>query len=198
MNKTTRINVETKKGTVQATLWEVWQNHPWPDIAKGGHFQWRNADGLFSEYNHPAQGIGRNYTAVLLRSDLTERQHNRKDYAGYQDDKSAPANPGCIVYRGKSLGELSITIDGAGYAEIRARYGEYPDTTTPGEREFVKASIVPYLVAYIEANRDSLKADAMAAIRETVKRNLADAREAIAKLEAEAEAAIKAEESRKA
>lgn len=195
---TTTINVTTKKGTAQLTTWEVWQNHPWPDIEKGGRFQWRNADGLFGTYTSPARGIGRNYTAVLLRSDLAERQHNRKDYAGYRDGQNDKENPGCIVYRGKSLGELSITIDGNGYATIRTRYGEYPDTTTPGEREFIKREIVPYLLAFIEANRAELKAQAIAGIRQQVADRITEAKDAIDRLSREAEAAIKAEEGRKA
>lgn len=198
MNMTVKVTIETKKGQTQNTQWGVWQERPFPDIEKGGRFKWRNGEGLFPNFNGPAQGIGRNYTAVLLRSDLTKRENNRKDYAGYQEDRNTPENPGCIVYRGKSLGETSIKIDSHGYATIRTRYGSYPDTTTAGEREFVKAAVVPGLIAFIEANRAELKAEAIAAIRETVKRNLADARQDIDELEAEAEAAIKAEESRKA
>ncbi len=200
MNKTVKITITTKKGITQETQWLVWQNRPYPDIEKAGSWKWRNGDGLFSDFNGPARGIGRNYSAVLLRSDLdmTKRENNRKDYAGYKDGQNDKENPGCIVYRGKSLGELSITIDGNGYATIRTRYGEYPDTTTPGEREFINREIVPYLLAFIEANRAELKAQAIAGIRQQVSDRITEAKDAIDRLSREAEAAIKAEEGRKA
>lgn len=199
MHRTVKITITTKKGTTQETQWLVWQERPYPDIEKGGSWKWRNADALFGNFNGPAQGIGRNYKACLLRSDIdkTGIKGDRTDYAGFTPYRETVANPGSIVLFGKDLGETEITIE-PNYARIRTRNDKYPNDTLPRERDFIEASILPGIKAFIEANRDALHADAVSEMRAYMAERITEAREAINKLEAEAEAAIKAEESRKA
>lgn len=130
MNKTTKITITTKKGITQDTQWMVWQERPYPDIEKTGCWKWRNCDNLIANFNGPAQGIGRNYKAVLLRSDIdkTGIKGNRTDYAGFTPYRETVSNPGTIQLFGKDLGETEINIE-PHYTRIRTRNDKYPNDT---------------------------------------------------------------------
>ena len=180
--KTATIKISTKKGQTQETKWIIAQAHPYPDIEKAGSWRWRNADELFDTYQHPAAGLGNNYYCELLRSDIPADGHDRKSFAGFD------GNPGTITLRGVNLGEMRVDVNENGYNKISVRGFE---TTTPGEKAFITAAIIPGLLAAIEESKAELKAEAVEAVRACIVEHVRDARAEIDKLEAEALGAIK-------
>ena len=180
--KTARIKVSTKKGQTQSTAWRIIQAHPYPDIEKAGSWRWRNCEGLFDSYQHPAAGLGNNYYCQLLRSDKPADGRDRTSFAGYD------GNPGTIVLRGVDLGEMRIDVHGNGYNKISVRGFNSP---TSGEAAFITAAIIPCLLAAIAESKAELKAEAVEAVRVCIVEHVKEARAAIDKLEVEALNAVK-------
>ena len=188
--KTLQIEVETKKGCKMLTTWGVWQSHPYPDIeGHSGSFKWRNGGGLFGQFGNPPTGLANEYQAVLLREGWTPEtaQNNRNDYAGFEwNDYGQPKQtlPGCIIFRGKSLGEMSAEIraDDA-YVSFRVHECDY---ATESERAFLKEQITPSLLAFVRDNTVPLKVEVVQKITARFVSEIVDARKCIDILENEA------------
>lgn len=177
------ITVSTKKGHSQLTRWLITQDRPHPSLHAIYGIDWQNAEGLFPRYNQPQiPTIGTTYRCSLLRSDidLGNLTGNRNDCAGYAPDKVP--HPGCIELRGRSLGELDIKFDrNPEWPEIRQ---DVSGTPSHGEREWVMANIIPQLRAYIAANAESLKAEAVESLKAYVAASIAKARKELDEAEA--------------
>lgn len=188
-----RINVETKKNCVTQTIWGIRQIAPNPDFeGTCGTFRWRNAGGLIPRWrpvDMEKPNIGQNYVCDLLRNDTEEHDINsRCSHAGYVEDvKTGWSNPGVIVLRGESLGEMSIWFEGNLWPSINVRSHCTP---TDGERNFIKAHVVPYLLEHIERNKTGLKADAIRDLRINVQNRLDGARNRLRQLDDEMTKAI--------
>lgn len=182
----TALNVSPKKGEYVRLRFLIKQSHPHPDIhGATGRLAWRNAEGLFAQWNRPAEGIGAKYYCDLLAEGVEPpTDYNRTHFAGYE------GNPGSFSLRGKDIGELQIQIElrqapfHTTYATIRVRGF---DTPTPTERDFINREIVPFLQAHIEANRDALREQARAEIMAAMRAKVAEAREQLAELEEQIE-----------
>ena len=193
--KTLQIEVETKKGCKMLTTWGIWQLHPYPDIeGHSGSFKWRNGGGLFGQFGNPPTGLANEYQAVLLREGWTPEtaQDNRKDHAGFEwNDYGQPKQtlPGCIIFRGKSLGEMfaEIRIDRDDYVSFRVRGSDY---ATESELAFLKEQIAPSLLAFVRGNTIPLKVEAVQKIKAQFASKVFDVRESINILENEASAVL--------
>ena len=195
------ITVSTKKDHAQTTRWLVTQSRPCPDItSEGSTLAWRNSGDLFPSYrnNHAPVRLPSEYTCHLLREDIDPAtlDGSRRDHAGfnpgyiYQDGQRIPQpdNPGAIVLRGHSLGEMSISFSGnPEWPEIKVR--GY-DTPTPAERAWIKANIVPGLRAHIENSSLSLRAASVSALRDDMAARIATARVQLDQLEKQANDAL--------
>lgn len=170
------ITVSAKKGHEQKTRWLVSQARPFPDIHGVSRLEWRNAGQLIPQYGSKLPPtLGSTYYCHLLRSDFNPETAtgNRNDFAGfspglvYKDGVRVmqPDLPGSIEFRGKSLGEMEITFgNNPEWPDIKVRgYNGSPTTT---ERDWIKAVIVPALRQFIADNAASLKAEAVAALKE--------------------------------
>lgn len=191
------VTVSTKKDHAQTTRWLVTQSRPYPDItSEGSTLAWRNAGDLFPSYrnSHAPTRLPSEYTCHLLREDIDpgKLDGSRRDHAGfnpgytYQDGQRIPQpdNPGALVLRGHSLGEMSITFSGnPDWPDIKVRGF---DTPTPAERAWIKANIVPGLKSFIEANSASLRAAAVASLRDDMTARIATARLQLEQLEKQA------------
>lgn len=179
------ITISPKKGETQVTRWLVTQSRPYPDLDQWN--RWRNDGGLFDKYNQPAQGLDEKYNVYLLRSDFDmekmELAHSRLDHAGYEN------NPGGITFRGKPLGEIT--------GEVKRYFGEqdcyfmqsYATTISPSAKDFLKEQVAPGLIAFVQANRESLKEAASLATLEGMYKVIREARAAIDAAEKQIEAA---------
>lgn len=195
------ITVSTKKEHAQTTRWLITQSRPYPCItASGSALVWHNSGDLFPSYrnNHAPTRLPSEYVCHLLREDITpdKMDGSRRDHAGYnpgpiyQDGArlANPDNPGAVVLRGHSLGEMSITFSGnPDWTDIKVRGF---DTPTPAERAWIKDNIVPALRAYIESNAASLRAAAVSALKEDMAARIAAARAQVDQLETQANDAL--------
>ena len=191
------IEISTKKDHSQTTRWLVTQSRPYPDItSEGSTLAWRNAGDLFPSYrnNHAPVRLPAEYVCRLLREDIdpTKLDNSRRDHAGfnpgyvYQDGQRIhqPDNPGAIVLRGHSLGEMSVSFSGnPDWPDIKVRGF---DTPTPAERAWIKANIIPGLLAHIENASLSLRAAAVASLRDDMAARIATARLQLDQLEKQA------------
>ncbi len=184
------ITVSTKKGHEQKTRWHVEQSRPFPDMERG---EWRNSGGLIPQHGSKGKPtIGNEYRCFLLRADFDEAQAtgNRNDFAGFSPGlvyvnglrALQPENRGPIELRGKSLGEMVITFgNNPEWPDITVRgYGNRP---TESERDWIKAAIVPALRQFIADNNDSLKAQAVAALKKDTAERIASYRADLDKME---------------
>ncbi len=185
------IIVSPRKGEEILTLWAITQSRPYPRIKVSGWWHWEGAGGLLPDNGRTtAEGLARDYTAVMLRHDFNPdlAEDNRKDHAGYE---GAPS----IKFRGNDLGEIRATIRiGEGYKDGAACWFErgYGAKFSPGEAKFLEEQVKPGLVDYIRRNADALKAEAVAGIRASVNKVLHEAKEELEKLEKEMVEAIRA------
>jgi hypothetical protein len=179
----TKIEISTKKGYSQTTTWRIKRSLQHPTICRTG---WQGAEGLLPQFGRmegkPA--LPPSCTCELLRSDLVEEVGNRLDLAGFD------GNPGAIVLRGQSLGEVVVKLGpcpyyrGGGWgADIWVRgHSERP---TKGEREWIESHIVPALVAAIDAHRAQLAEMAKAELVAYVGRQVREERARLDELEEE-------------
>lgn len=195
------LEISTKKDHAQTTRWLVTQSRPYPCItASGSALVWHNSGDLFPSYrnNHAPTRLPSEYTCHLLREDIdpAKLDNSRRDHAGfnpgfsYHDGQRIPQpdNPGAIVLRGHSLGEMSITFSGnPDWPDIKVR--GY-DTPTPAERAWIKDNIIPSLKSFIEANAASLRAAAVSALRDDMAARIATARAQLSQLEKQANDAL--------
>lgn len=193
--KTTQTTITTAKSREQVTTWGIWQDRPYPSIDGGGYrARWSNCGGVFPEYGNPAKGLEAKFSAVLLREGYTPETAtgNRNDYAGFVPCRETEAIPGAIMFRGRSLGEVSAEIDtrphGCG-VWWKVRGGETPTET---EKALLREQVEPVLVAAVDEHAAELRREAVEGIRETCKNAIAEARKALDTLEQEAQAAIAA------
>ena len=195
------VTVSTKKDHQQTTRWLITQSRPYPCItASGSALVWHNSGGLFPSYrnNHAPTRLPAEYTCHLLREDIdpAKMDNSRLDHAGfnpgytYQDGQRVPQpdNPGAIVLRGHSLGELSIAFRGnPDWPDIKVRGFDPP---TPAERSWIKENIVPALRAHIENASISLRAAAVASLKKDMAARIDAARAQLDQLEKQANDAL--------
>ena len=181
------FTVSTKKGHTQDTRWAVWQSSPYPSLSK--YHTWENDGGLNDRYETPQ--LEKEYVCALLRSDFAPEtaKDNRTDYAGFNEGYkyeggvrfNVPENPGTIVLRGCSLGELRLTIkpDWQYGTDIQVR--GYGGSGSRFERDWITDNIKPHLLAYIKANEASLKTEATERLKASVESTLVDAERQLSK-----------------
>ncbi len=191
--KTLQISASTKKGETQNLRFLVVQEIPYPDISgECGSLKWRNFGGIFSQYGRKAEGIGASYFCHLLADTAPEvipPDYNRTVFAGYVDYKDQiKINGGTFKLRGKDLGEMSIHFShNPTWPEIKINGFNAPSKS---ERESIQELICPALIKFIEQNRASLKAEAVAKIKAQFQDKLKEARETLTELENQAATAI--------
>ena len=185
-----RITVEPKKNCKQDTIWGIRQIAPRPDFeGVCGSFRWRNMGDLAPQWrptDMEKPSIGQTYVCDLLRSDTDKHDFDsRRSHAGYVENcETGVENPGAIVLRGVSLGEMSIWFEGnPSWPQIHVR--GYVTSPTDGERKFVRESIVPHLLTAIGENRATLKADAIRELRLYIADKVKTAQKRLDKLETE-------------
>lgn len=195
------LEISTKKDHQQITRWLVTQSRPYPCVtASGSTLVWHNSGDLLPSYrnNNAPVRLPSEYICHLLREDIdpAKLDNSRRDHAGfnpgytYQDGQRIPqpVNPGALVLRGHSLGEMSISFSGnPEWPDIKVR--GY-DTPTPAERAWIKDNILPGLRAYIDANSASLRAAAVASLRDDMAARIATARAQLSQLEKQANEAL--------
>lgn len=159
----------TRKNKTRSTLWVLCQARPHPDIASiAGGLDWRNTGGLFDKsYNFP-----RIYNATLLREGWTPEtaEDNRRDYAGFTEDRTE--NPGALIVRGRSLGELSATIDrthSAAIVRYQVRGFAHP---TKGEYEYLSNTLTPLLIDAVDSRRYELFVEAVQGVEKSMRDSL--------------------------
>lgn len=199
-----QIDISTKKGHEQTTRWLLSQSRPCPDLtAQGSFLQWRNAGGVIPCRSCEKPELPRSYFAHLLRSNYSPDAHTgtREDFAGFEpalkyDPQTGlrvktPENPGTLTLRGQSLGEMMLELTpGAMFGprvEIKVRGFAAP---TPSEKDWIKAHIVPGLLAYIEQHADEMHAETLAELRAHVCQRVSNARAQLDHLEKQALACI--------
>lgn len=193
------ITVSVKKGDSQTTRWLVKKGHPYPSIDHGP--RWGNAGNLFPHGKDAKPTLENDVRCYLLRSDFNvdNMTGDRRDFAGYvplsYDNRGRRVtdggNPGCIIYRGESLGEMSVTFGRKpAWPDISVR--EYGHTHTAGERAWIKTQIVEPLRHFIDANAASLHADAVERLKKDVREHLQKHRAELDKMEEQMNAAIAA------
>lgn len=181
----TTINVFPKKEETFLTRWLITQDIPYPCIGNiGSSIQWNNLGGLKGQFGNKAPGIGEKYYCYLLTptGDIPE-SYNRTHFAGYKHQPGGYGtpeviNPGAIVYRGRSMGEMSVSFMGnPEYPDIKVMGSNSP---TPGERDFIKWQIVPLLTEFIATNRDGMREQVIERIKERMRAATAEARKQLA------------------
>jgi len=193
------ITISTKKGEQQITRWLVTKGHTYPSIAPGP--RWENAGHLFPHGKDAKPALENEVRCYLLRSDFNvdNMTGDRRDFAGYvplsydQHGRRVTegGNPGCITYRGESLGEMSVTFGhnpAWPYISVRG----YGRTHTAGERAWIEEQIVEPLRQFIAENAASLHADAVERLKKDVRECLQKHREELDKMEEQMNAAIAA------
>ena len=186
--KITEFDISTKRGETQKTRWLVTQSIPYPDITgECGRLKWRNGGGLFPSYGNKATGLAPHYICYLLTPDAAippDGNYNRTHFAGFQNYDTKAINPGALVYRGKSLGELSITFENnPDWPTIRTNCTEHPSS---GERAMLYELVIPKLKAFIAENKAAFYIDAVNRVHEQFKKKLTEAQEQLTALEREA------------
>ena len=185
------FNIQTKKGEDQPTRWLVVQQIPYPDLhGDAGRLRWRNMEGLAQSYGNPAVGIGKVWDCYLLTPTAQPgKDFNRSEFAGWQDYNTMAVNGGAIMFRGKTLGEMSIRAHAdSRFPIIRVRGHETP---TQSEMDMIKALIIPKLVDFVGGRKEALRSEAIGRIKETFERKLAMARKQIQPLASESEEIIR-------
>lgn len=184
MKHIAEIEVSPRKGETVLTRWHVWQERPFPDI---GSFRegWRNAGDLFPRYGRPAGDLVERYCAELLRPDFTpDMPNNRLAYSGYYGNQCA------FKWLGEGVGEITAKVHPMAPAHpvhFRAAYGE---KITPTLFAFLVKNVEPALLAFIGANREGLRREAVEGVRISFACQVQEARERLEKLEAEAREAL--------
>lgn len=195
------LEISAKKDHAQTTRWLITQSRPYPCItASGSALVWHNSGDLFPSYrnNHAPVRLPAEYTCYLLREDIDPAtlDNSRRDHAGYnpgyvyQDGQriTQPDNPGAIVLRGHSLGEMSISFSSnPDWPDIKVRGFDPP---TPAERSWIKKNIVPGLLAHVETNSASLRAAVVEALRADMAARIATARAQLSQLAKQANEAL--------
>lgn len=181
------ITIATKKGEQQVTRWLVEQDHPFPriNLTGGLRAEWENAGGLVGKYGKKPEGIGTSYRCHLLAEGVTPpKDWNRTHLAGFKH-RPGPygtpeiTNPGTIIYRGRDMGELNITIDPSrGYGV------SFDGSLTRTEHDMLMEQVVLHLEEFIADHSMALKEAAVAAIRERLESEIAEAEQKIAALKA--------------
>lgn len=187
---TISFNVSAKKGDNQPTRWLVVQNHPHPRInANCGALRWENDEGqLWSSYQRPATGLADNFTCYLLADtcpDPVPEDYNRSQFAGFVPYASygkpaLPPNGGVIQFRGASLGECIVRFERE-WTRISVRDGS--QSPSKSESDFFNDQIIPHLKAFIAANRESLKAEAVTRVKARLAGEVAEKRKELNNLE---------------
>ncbi len=190
--KTLQVTVSTKKGETQNLRFLVIQEIPYPDISgECGSLRWRNFGGIFSQYGRKADGIGATYFCNLLSDTAPEvipPDYNRTIFAGYADyHDRTKINGGTFKLRGRDLGEMSIHFGNLTWPDIKVNGFDNP---SKAERETIQELICPALVQFIEQNRASLKAEAVAKIKARFESELQEARKTLTELENQTTTAI--------
>ena len=185
--------ISTKKGEQQVTRWLVEQDHPFPRINLTGELraEWENAGGLVGKYGNKPEGIGTSYSCYLLAEGVTPPKNwNHTHLAGFKH-RPGPhgtpevTNPGTITYRGRDMGELSITIDPSrAFGVTFNTYNGVNGALTRTEHDMLMEQVVPHLKSFIAANAVALKEAAVAAIRERLESEITEAEQKIADLKA--------------
>lgn len=183
------ITVHPKAGEAIKTRWGITQNIPYPSIGNGPYFKWQNTDGLFPSFSKPAKGIGRSYSAVLLRSD--EENPDTSTREGHAEFNGAP---GTFSLRGVNMGEVAVRItlgdDPSETPQSTWKVIDYDDPTAE-QLSFLKTNILPVIHFAIQDNLKVLEKWALDQIEVHTARHLKDARESLDKLEAKMADAIK-------
>lgn len=192
------FDVTTKKDTTQTTRWIVTQSHPHPSFNATYGIRLQDDEGLLKGHK-----LAKHYRCFLLRSDkdfmVEALTGTRKDHAGYSDglvyDEKGNyvmrrENPGSIIYRGSSLGEVYVEFgNNPDYPSISVR-NCYGNTAAGSERKFIMENVVPKLREFIEANSASLHAEAVAKLAARVDEMIAKARKELKECEDQLRAAI--------
>ena len=204
-----RLTVKTTKTAApQPVAFIILQDADFPYIdGHMPHMSWRNGPTFPTPYPPQPPTVAQIFKAYQLRADLEPEDlpadWNRNHLAGYTPYKSAHAmteqkpNPGAIIYRGQTLGELSVEIQHPAHLTGPAIWSKVRDFTnpTPGESAFIKEQIAPALLAFIAANRPSLHAEAVETTAAHVAKLLKDTRERLDELETKAAQALAALEA---
>ena len=173
--------LSAKRGDSQPLAFSIYQHRPFPSITGyGGRLQWTNLDTLSpNQYqNQTGPHLPTTFTLHQLRSDLLNVCGDRRDHAGYN------GNPGAIVYRGQSLGELSATVQLAGAWE-HVRWN-----VTGAAAKWLADSLDQWLIDTIKAQLPQLQAEAIAGVRASMYEQVQAIRDSIERLESEASAII--------
>lgn len=110
---------------------------------------------------------------------------NRTHLAGFKHQPGGygtpeVTNPGAIIYRGRDMGKLEIRIDP--FRGFGCIFGSKGMTRT--EHDMLMEQVVPHLKAFITEHRATLKAAAVATIRERLESEIVEAEQKIATLKA--------------
>lgn len=192
------VTVSAKKGDTQTARFVINQDIPWPRVhTSGGSLEWQNHEGkLFSHCGQGPKGIRENYTCELLSMDFIGElpdNYNRMSLAGFSHRPGPYGTPEItnpsLVYRGKSLGELTISFgNNLDWPDIKQGYS---GSFTSVERGWIKEQIVPQLRAFIAANKAELRKMALAAIESRMRENVAEKRAELDRCEALIDEAMK-------
>jgi len=190
MRTLTEIEVQTKKNTTMTTTWDVEQMIPHPQLRiVCGKLDWENGDGLFGRYGRNMdEGLPKYYYAVLLRSDYDEakREGSSKDHAGYD------GSPGSIMYRGTTLGEVTVrfSIGHEGRTILRELWVRGYAKPTPSERTFLMEQVIPRLADFVQKNNKALLKQAVQRLEKDMAEKVAEAVASVAKVKAKAKKAL--------
>ena len=185
------ITIATKKGEQQITRWLVEQEHPFPriNLTGGLRAEWENAGGLIGLIGKKPEGIGKSYRCHLLAEGVTPpKKWNRTHLAGFKHQPGGygtpeVTNPGTIVYRGRDMGGLDILISPSRVFGVTFKtYNGVNDARTRTEHNILMEQVVPHLKAFITEHRATLKAAAVATIRERLESEIVEAEQKIAAL----------------
>ena len=187
------ITISTKKGEQQITRWLIEQDAPIPHINLTGGLcaGWENAGGLIGRYGNKPEGIGTSYRCHLLAEGVTPPKNwNRTHLAGFKHQPGGyntqeVTNPGTIIYRGRDMGELDIMIDPSRAFDVTFKnYNGVNGALTRTEHDMLMEQVVPHLKAFITEHRATLKAAAVATIRERLESEIVETEQKIATLKA--------------
>lgn len=162
--------VSAKKGDKQTSRWLIAQDRPYPNLEiKYGRAEWTHVDGILKG------DLPENYRAYLLRSDIEVKDiplsWDRTHLAGFGP------NPGSLVYRGRTLGEMTCEITRR-HAYLGWRVG-YNASLSSAETDWLAAQLGPQFREFIAANLASLKKDVIDYLRTRCEREIGVARKLI-------------------
>jgi len=185
------ITISTKKGEQQITRWLIEQDAPIPriNLTGGLRAEWENAGGLIGRYGKKPEGIGTSYRCHLLAEGVTPPKNwNRTHLAGFKHQPGGyntqeVTNRGTIIYRGRDMGELDIMIDPSRAFDVTFKtYNGFNGALTRTGHDMLMEQVVPHLKAFITEHRATLKAAAVATIRERLESEIVETEQKIAAL----------------